>query len=451
MKLVDMLAQAMGAEPTIKNLWLSTQTRSDETRIAHNIISIYQQQGPDSIPEKYSYEFRPAFLADYIAQHFEPYQNEKQFISRSLSYADQVVVPDELSKISTSSDPDKSLSESRLSSSFGVNSFVWALRRIIDYSELEQKQLLYYHAVDAPLEPRSNFSRIAHEAYDELYPIVEKRYGYVHNAAGEYSRHNIEQDLSMWFQMLNRILTQTASNPTTMDLYLPDWIAGPDLVEWIAKSRSSWLPNTLKLPEALDSETIREQGALRNMVSLPTYAKELIDTMQPSDLLKIRERDKMTEWRNTVRGDLTLLSTDLDIADRLDLINRIRNRTSEIRNDNKSKFQGIGSELKGVIFAGITSAPLSAMLGLDLASTVATATAPPLALYLHQISNKVLGRNQATDPPSARDREAEAASLNMFLSDPFDPPANGNRKSPTSFLTTTDGLPFDFDPLGGPQ
>lgn len=122
--------------------------------LALDVLERYRSGYLDPVPAKTPSTFRPAFLLDYYGESDTPYDREFAFVARSLSYADQVAVVDEVARWAAQKDPEEHLNEMYFGGFPECGNLPWALRRIARYAELERAQLLYY--VEPPIFPNED-------------------------------------------------------------------------------------------------------------------------------------------------------------------------------------------------------------------------------------------------------------------------------------------------------
>lgn len=436
--LKDLLAEALGDEPTDRNLWKATKNSASSTDLALNFIERYREVEPDliPIPIKGPDTLRPAFLVDYSGREVTPYDREFAFIAKSLSYSDQVAVVDEIGSWARADDPGKVLHEKALGGFPDCTNIMWALRRIALYGPLEEAGLLFY--VDKPdrASQEDVQSLLNEDSTDELFSLVADRMGYEKRRLNSFhSRGVIASDLAMWLTQFLTVMSHVDKLNHHVDLYLPEWFAGPQLLDWTYR-------NTMP-PGWLSSETLRTTQVVNQLITLPAPSAEALQSLSVKELLDIRSSDQLSSWRENFEDELRLLDADPSLLANIEFRESLTERASQLCN--KRSHPNFARVMTEAIQTGLVVAPVAGLVGQDIAGAVAVGTAPILARLGSLFGSWVFGERYGSDGYLVRDRAAETQALRLFLNEPVAGSHPTSQRPPTSFLTTSDGAPLALD------
>jgi hypothetical protein len=439
-QLWEILAEVLGDEPTDRSVWLATRREKDSRKLCLDVIHKYRSVELEPLPAKSPRTFRPAFMLDFYGQSQTPYDREFNFIARCMSYADQVAVVDEVGTWSAQDDPEAYLDEVMFGGFPECDNQTWALRRIIKYSALERAQLLYY--IDAPQRPDEETIRAttATRAFDDLSSLVAERHGYVQSATEKsYGRELIVHDLGLWFQHMQAILDHTEKLHQNIDLYLPEWFAGPELLDWLYQQQ---LP-----PEWLDNSTLQNQKGIVDLLSLPAPSTELVQRLGANDLIDVRRADHMYEWREAFRSQAAHMTLEADLTTRVDAYRSLQDSAEQLAKAEK-RFPALRFGLKGSIQAGLAVLPVAAVTHAEPATAAVEALAPTAANITYSFLRWAGSRRRGDLELDVRSSGDESVAVRAFINEPR--PVDGNRgRPPNSMMRTLDGRPIAFDLFDG--
>lgn len=432
--LADLLANTLGAEPTDRNLWLATQEKNSAIRIAGDLLAQYQQSDAIFTPAKQMGEFRPAFLTDYHGRSVTPYDREFSFVARALCYADSVAVIDPIHAWDLAEDPEEIFLNLQLEGYPHCNDLLWTFRRLGRYAQLERAGLLHY--VHPPARPVGNLEIDDHTA-SSLADVVAKHQGWA-TASKTAMLPRIKQELSLWMTEFQVIMDYVSENSDVVDPYLPQWFAGPDLLEWTFTQapRPEWLQH----PQA------RDHGSLTRLFSLPAPAGSVAEALSAGEILDIRRADLLEKWRETFSQELRVLHQEPS----LEQVDRFTAATQSSANrlcrsiDHTPK---LSAALKDVAHTGMTVTPAAMLTGQGPLSATATALAPLLPPLAGATWRWLRGPSGSSTHDAFEPADKDQA-LKLFMSTPHDAAGGNNQQPPTSWMRTLDGRPIAFDPWG---
>ncbi|PRB10858.1 hypothetical protein [Microbacterium sp. MYb62] len=436
----ELLADSLGAEPTDRNIWLATRRDRSGMTLALDMIERYRSSDTlEPVPSKTPSTFRPAFLLDYYGESDTPYDREFAFVARSLSYADQVAVVDEIAGWAAQPDPEAYLAEMYFGGFPECGHLPWALRRIGRYAELERAQLLYY--VEPPTFRDENAIRegVATDAAPDLSFLVEERRGWIPTVKDTpRGRGMVVDELAFWFQQLHAVLDHSDHYHQSIDLYLPDWFAGPQLLEWLYRSSTP--------PEWVTAQGLKDQQAVSQLLDLPAPSAEIVQQLSVAEILAVRDADHMSQWRNHFRTEIGHLAASSDLATRMEVQANIADHVQQLQ-----KTERLTSALRGglrdSIQAGIAVAPVAAFTHQNLLATTLEAASPAVVGVASSMLRWLMGRSPEDGNGEVRNRVAETVALRTYLNEPL--PPGGRRRTPNSSMRTMDGRAVAFDPFGG--
>lgn len=437
----ELLADALGAEPTDRNIWLATRRDRSGMSLALDILERYRSTTLEPVPAKTPSTFRPAFLLDYYGASDTPYDREFAFVARSLSYADQVAVVDEVAGWAAQTDPEAHLAEMYFGGFPECGNLPWALRRIGRYAELERAQLLYY--VEPPAFRDEDVLResLATKAAPDLSSLVAERRGWIPTVADSpLGRGMVVDELAYWFQQLHAVLDHADSYHQSIDLYLPDWFAGPELLEWLYRSASP--------PEWVTPTGLRDQQAVSQLLDLPAPSADIVQRLSVTEILAVRRTDHMSRWRSRFRDEIELLAASTDLATRMEVQASIADHARQLQKTERLS-SALTDGLRDSIQAGIAVAPVAAFTHQNVLATALEAASPAVVGVASSMFRWLMGRSPEDGSGDVRDRSTEAFALRTFLNEPL-PRTGAGRRAPNSSMRTMDGRAVAFDPFGGP-
>jgi hypothetical protein len=436
MFIAELLAEVLGDEPTDRNLWLATRNGRKGRDLALELLARYNGADLEPLPAKTTTTFRPAFLTDYHGRSWTPYDREFAFVARALNYADQVVVVDEVGTWAASPDPEEHLDSVMLGGFLECDNVTWSLRRIARYAALEHQHLLYY--VDAPRREadRSDARGAAELAAAELQPLVEERMGWASSVVGPGNRLGLVADeLELWFDQLHTVLAHVERSHQHVDLYLPEWFAGPALLDWTYRAA---IP-----PDWMSSDALKDQRAVSQLLNLPSPTSRLIDRLSSDELLAVREADHMAQWRHSARDGLGRLAQEADLITRVEIYEDLQRHAEQLRRSERQR-PTFGEGFTEAIQAGVAVAPIAALAGQNPLVSVLESAAPAVANLARSLVAWMFAADLTTEN-EVRDHEAEANSMRIFLSVPTSSGDPNAQRPPTSWMRTLDGRPMAFD------
>lgn len=288
----QILEQALGEEASPEAILHACAM--DTVAFGEQWLALYRGSDLEAVPTKLPHEFRPGFLVDYVGREDTPYTREFDFVQRSLLYAHSVAVVDELEGW-VALDPN----ERDLHWQLGfrdANNLAWAAIRVAYYAEFERAGLLHY--VDGPhYASKPSFERLTSSAdLTELYPLVKERNGYVVPLPeNDIQRDLYDSNLNMWFRQLDAVIGHGAVRSGVVDVHLPEWFAGPQLLDWTLRHSAA----------AGSKEHLADESYLQQLLHLPAPLDAHRD---PEQLVLFRQHDLFEQWRNDLETGLDYLS-----------------------------------------------------------------------------------------------------------------------------------------------
>jgi hypothetical protein len=389
----EILAQALEAEPTDENVWRATRRSADSTDLAERLLTIYREADLEPVPLKEADEFRPAFLNDYVGNQGTPYDREFAFVGRALCYADSIAVVDELASWERAYEHDAQAVRTNWSLGFPeCNDGTWAARRIARYRQLEEDGLIFYvnppqYRTRGEIAAMLNWSDVA-----PLRELVVERMGYRSSVVDHPAI--ILGDLTVWFRELIALLEHVAKLSNNVDLYLPSWFAGPELLNWWYEAGGALLPK--------DKTPLRHHRHLTRLLMLPALTADAVRDLDHSDLLAIRQDDAFQLWRTDLQDALQALTDSPDIFSSADYEALLRDRAQTLarRLDNS---RAIRPKIGTPLVTGITTAAVAALMNEEVGKEIALATAPLVALLLVPAARWLLSGPRAQGSAAAAD------------------------------------------------
>ncbi|MFZ6992879.1 hypothetical protein ACO0E1_13395 [Curtobacterium sp. RRHDQ66] len=429
----SVLAEVLGEAPTDLAVWRATRRRQDARGLLEEYLERRVAVESEPVPQTPPGFFRPAFLTDFAGGSSGPYDREFAFVGRALGYADQVAVVDDAERWISADDRQAHLDNLGFGSR-AVTDGTWLLRRVARYAPLEESGTLVY--VSPPTFPdRSTVERSLPDPLpDELVQLVVDRAGYRPNASALLT-DIVRADLATWFRELRALLDFGAEASGAVDLYLPDWFAGPELLSWMFRE--------IDWPNWLDG-SVAHQESLTQLLSLPAPSAEQVRRISTEQLLAVREQDRMHRWREEFSGILREYGAADSLRERLEFRDLLRARAGELGVAVRDH-PLLGRDLRSTIEAGVAVAPTALLTGQPVVSTVAVAAAPFVASAARSIASWLLGRNgsRSGGDEIVIDAAAQGSAIRGFLNDPVQPGAR--RRPPSSSMTDMFGRPVAFD------
>lgn len=387
---VELLEGVLEDEATDLSIWKATRGSGASTKLAEDLLAVYASAVASNrlepIPEKAADQFRPAYLSDYQGNGITPYDREFRFVDTALFYADSVAVEDELLVWQQhAEDPRSSLRVHWESGSPECDNATWLARRIARYGELERRGLLYY--VDPPTR-RSRHevaAAIDWRAADELTPLVGSRKRYV-----EPFRSNPElmrPDLTVWLGELFAMLDHTQTFTGYVDLHLPSWCAGPELLDWWWRQEESSL--------SLDRKAVLRQRSLTRLLSLPALSDSGGRELSLRQQLAVREAEAFQLWRADLEEALAMVVDSPSIFETADFNRRLDDHVQRL-SARVRQTKSLRDTFTETIVTGVAAGGAGAALGEPPVATIATAVAPFLVQSVPRLSRWLTAGRQVS-------------------------------------------------------
>lgn len=433
--LAELLADALGASPTERNLWLAMRSGRSAAELALDLLDRYTSAQLEPLPCKSPGMFRPAFLTDYVGRSTTPYDREFAFVARSLCYADEVAVVDKVAIWAAQDDPERYLHDHQQWGFPDADDVTWSLRRIARYGELEATALLRY--VEGPVYPRP--SRV-HESLDDstvrsLAPLVADRHGWVGETT-PFRLDRVREELALWFSELKAVLGRVAGCPEHLDLYLPQWFAGPDLLNWTYRRTEP--------PEWLNSTELRGTEALTQLITLPAPSAAAVRSLTMTEIHAIRGTDQLSEWRELLNTELQRVTEDHSLATTVEFREHLEAHARGLRQGMRQSRQ-FSESLADVIQTGIAVAPAAMLTGQDPVGATAVAIAPLIKGLITNLFSWLRSRSPASADSYVVDHEAQGSAVQLFLNELPAGDPDFSQRPPASWMQTLDGRPRAFD------
>jgi len=364
--LIDVLRSVLGEEPSDRALWTATRGKGASARLAQRVLDAYKSDSVDPVPAKDRDHFRPAFLSDYSGRSSTPYDREFVFVERALCYADSVAVEDDLARWESLAATDEGTLAFEWSSGFAdCDNSTWTLRRIAKYGWLEEAGLLYY--VDPPTrkDVADIRSGVEEDAIEELAELVMERKQYTR----EISVHPsvLAGDLTMWLREFYALLEHCNNLENNIDLYLPSWFAGPELLNWWLMRSLAWTEQTTAL--------VMDHSSLTDLIVLPAVPDMSIHDLDRSTVLRMRDGLGLNRWREDFREALAELHNGEDVTARASFRRKLHEAKGRLERDVASD-KRLGPRLSGTVTAGLASGSVAAVTGQDVLATTLIGAAP---------------------------------------------------------------------------
>lgn len=425
----DILAEVLGEEPTEIAVWRATKQIGSAERVAKSVVREYLSTDLDPLPAKSKTALRPAFLSDYQGRSDTPYDREFTFVGKSLCYSDEVAVPDEINDLIESNDIERAIAVRALGFP-ECSDLRWVFRRIARYAELERSGLLHF----VPRPPRQDAADIPGNLLDEavrdLGPMVVERHGWDTSVVDSMGGGVLREELASWLAEFNAIFEYAALHTSLFDIYLPEWFAGPELLNWVFRSGTQ--------TGHLSDEALQQQRALTQLVSLPSPSVHSLRRSALQDLPRIRESRQLSSWREQLRDALRDLDADPTLLGTRQFEEHLKSSAASLKSEVDRSH--LSNSLSGTIETGIATAPTAYLFGQDVLGAAATAVAP---LLMRLVSTWLSGTRTIPEE-KVEDSKRSGAAFRAFLSEPWSP-SSSNQAPPTTWIRTIDGRPVAFD------
>lgn len=174
-------------------------------------------------------------------------------------------------------------------------------------------------------------------------------------------------DLAYWFREYGALVEYCSLHKDYVDLYLPSWFAGPEILEWHIKQTAIWAAGT--------TEMVISHDALTKLIVLPAVPEVRATLLGKTTLLKMREGAELSRWRTDFQEALTELEGEDNGLSRARFRNRIddarKRLVRDVSNDRK-----LSDEFTGTVSAGVASGITAAALGQGVLATALIGAAP---------------------------------------------------------------------------
>ena len=387
---VELLENVLEDEATDLSIWKATRGRDASTKLAEDLLAAYASalalNQLEPIPEKAPEQFRPAYLSDYQGNATTPYDREFRFVEKALFYADSVAVEDELLVWQQHAEnPRSSLRVHWQSGSPECDNATWLARRIARYGELERRGLLYY--VDPPTRRSRDevAAAIDWRAANELIPLVGSRKGYVEPFRSDPMV--IRPDLTIWLGELLALLDHTKTFTGYVDLHLPSWCAGPELLDWWWRHETSSV--------SLERDALLQQQSLTRLLSLPALSNSGGRELSVRQQLALREADAFQVWRDDLDAALAMVVDSPSVFDTADFNRRLDDHVQHL-SARVRQTKTLRDTFTETLVTGVAAGGAGAALGQPVLATIATAVAPFLVQSVPQLSRWLTAGRQAS-------------------------------------------------------
>lgn len=434
--LVELLADVLGAEPTDRNLWLAARSGRSAADMALDLLDRYTSAELEPLPRKSADMFRPAFLTDYVGRSTTPYDREFAFVARSLCYADEVAVIDEVAFWAAQDDPDSYLHDRQLWGFPDADDLTWSLRRIARYGELETAGLLRY--VEGPRYPDPNTVRgdLDDATVRSLAPLVVERHGWVGDVRSPFRLSQVSEELTLWFGELGAVLGRVAACPEHLDVYLPQWFAGPDLLNWVYRKSEP--------PTWLNAAELRGMEALTHLFTLPAPSAAAVRRLTMTDVREIRNADQLSHWRELLGKELRSIAGDHSLAATVEFREHLESHARVLRQGTQQS-RHFSESLSDVIQTGIAVAPAALLTRQDPIGATAVAVAPLVRGLVRSLFGWLIRKSPTSADAYVVDHDAQDSALRLFLNELPAGDPDFSQRPPTSWMRTLDGRPRAFD------
>lgn len=373
--LADILAAALEAEPTEVNVWRATR-RDQSRRFGHRLLDAYVSSELEPVPAKEEGEFRPAFLSTLAMTGNDI---ESNFVAKALLCSHSVAVPDDLLTW-------ERLVESGPKGDFYVaESAVSVARKIARYADLERSGLLHYVSplpLGMPQATDLDWADVRSASN-----LVVDRVG-IHQDFAD-SESALMPYLQQWLGELRAVVSHVNSMDGWIDLYLPDWFSGPELLEWV-------LEHQLDSPPVAPADILNHRS-LTKLLRLPTLDARA--NIEVALLLDIRDEAGFAEWRDSLRSLLRSVPPRPTLGDSLELVEEVEQQASVLESRVRSRSESRPA-LNGSLVAGVTLAGTELLTEMSTPEAIATAATAGLSTVVVEVVNWFRGsRQKGTSTP----------------------------------------------------
>lgn len=317
-----------------------------------------------------------------------------------------------------------------------ADDLTWSLRRIARYGDLEAAGLLRY--VAGPIYPSQDRVRdsLDNATVRSLAPLVAKRHGWVGDFDSPFRLGQVREELTLWFSELGAVLDRVAASPEHLDVYLPQWFAGPDLLDWAY--RESEPPKWLGVPEIRGVETLTQ------LFTLPAPSAAVVHRLAMTNVLEIRSSDQLSQWRELFSRELRSVAGDHSLAATIEFREHLESHAHTLRRGVRQS-RHFSESLSDVIQTGIAVAPAAMLTSQDPISTSAVALAPMIKGLVSSLFDWLIGKSPSPPDVYVVDHAAQDSALRLFLNELPAGDPEFSQRPPTSWMRTLDGRPRAFD------
>lgn len=429
--LYEILCSIAGEEIDEWGLWRLAKDRTT-TEILEEVLAVYHDATLEPMESKSAARLRPAFLADYAGRSRSPYDREFNFVARSALYSDAVVVRDELYELVDGAHATERRDDLTLGHTSGVSDALWALRRIIRYAPLETSGILRYAPMPDSYHAGQPPADVPAEMVRDLRNVVIDRCDF----HSEVPDSAIKEQLNVWARQFHTVVDYCATYRDYVDLYLPQWFCGPELMEWFCREDA---------PAWLGLEQLRQQRVLTQLVDMPAPIGSIFDTGAAAHLPAIREDDQMAGWREEVTAMLETLPDDPGLLEREELRREFAARANARKRSIRER-NSLREFATDVIGQGLSVGPAALATGQEPLGAVATSVASLLPDLVRPLAAWLTRPNPSAEE-IVLDPTAQATGLRAYFAELPATENDGQQSPPTSWMVSRGRLmAFDLFP-----
>ncbi|WP_139311824.1 hypothetical protein [Corynebacterium sp. CNJ-954] len=438
----EILDNLLGEEATDLSVWKATRDPGKGKEIALSVAEEYSITELDPVPRKSSTSYRPAFLSDYEGGGVTPYDLEFEFVTRSLNYADQVAVVDEVGEWVATGDYEKAIDQ-QIGYYNSVDYVIWSLRRIAKYAPLERASLLYYVARENALISDEMSLELARMADVDMRSVVKDKLSATGSEIDSVSELISLQSLSLWFQEFFRSFNEIVNRSEYFDLYLPSFFAGKEVLDWLLDNIPSVEKfNNNQFRTGSEAVSMRNMNGLNAMMDVPALDATSLLHNDARYLLNIREMDHLEEWRIASKSRFQLLSQTGSASERIVIVDDIKRLAQELTRKERKRSDA-GTRLTDTLVSGFSVVPVALATGQPATLNSVLAAAPDVGGLLQKFISWMFGNNRTDVDEEVRDRGTEVLAIRRYLSEggQFNQP----RGAPFIFGRRLNGRPIYLD------
>ncbi|MEI3849065.1 MULTISPECIES: hypothetical protein [unclassified Microbacterium] len=415
-RMIDVLEDALGDTATEVSVWRATRGRNAQ-QLGVRLLDSYERLDLVAVPPLAEGERRPAYLSTVGFPEGDP---EQDFIWRTLIYADSCAVPDDLALWREVARDGRS---SDLGFMQGTRTRDLA-RKILRNAELERAGLVHY------VQPLSSLRKVDSEARDDLDVIADGDHGSytwqqvraIAPLAAEWAgiaprfadqERAVMPYLSLWLDELRDLFAYVAMLDGAVDIALPDWMPGPELLDWMLGS-TRW-------GRGVDLADASEAAVLSTLLRLPNLAGAELRGLTSRDLIGMRQEPGFSTYRADLRRVLVSLPLAPNRREAFDAVQEMQARRDELER-RVSRRSDTLRPLTDATATGVLIGAAAGMLSQQVLPAVALGVIPyliplagavragrhrertsPYTVFLNAASVDGRGRPRSRVDPSMRD------------------------------------------------